>query len=102
MNMTIWRCVILLQFTTTLALGQLARQSNPPSVPNQPEATVRSLYREVIAHHPIGIPESGDMKIFAPYLSKALLHRIDLARACYDDWIRHHPDSQLEATIRLA
>jgi hypothetical protein len=29
---------------------------------------------------------------FAPYLSKALLHRIDVNDACQDDWARQHPD----------
>jgi len=88
--MTVLRCIILLQFTTMLALGQLAHQSKPPSVPKQPEAMVRSLYREVVARHPVGIPRDVDMKTFAPYLSKSLLHRIDLARACEDDYYRRH------------
>jgi hypothetical protein len=62
----------------------------------QSEAMVRSLYREVVAHHPMGIPESGDMKILSPYLSKALLRRMDVARSCYDDWTRQHPDPNLK------
>ena len=87
--MTVLRCVILLQFTTTLALGQVA-QSKPPSPPKQPEAMVRSLYNEVVARHPVGIPRDADMKIFAPYLSKSLLHRINLALACEDDYYRRY------------
>ena len=46
------RCILLLQFATILALGQSARDSKPTSLPNQPEALVRSLYTEVIARHP--------------------------------------------------
>lgn len=94
--MTLLQCVIFLQFTTTLALGQVAHQSKPSSVPNQPEAMVRHLYHEVVTHHPMGIPESKEMKIFEPYLSKALLHRIDAAGACYDDWTRQYPDRDLK------
>jgi hypothetical protein len=30
------------------------------------------------------------MKTFVPYLSKSLLHRIDLALACEDDYYRRH------------
>jgi hypothetical protein len=36
------------------------------------------------------------MRILAPYLSEALLHRIDVAHACYDDWIRQHPDPNVK------
>ncbi len=75
--MTLLRYIVLLQFTATLALGQPAYKGKPPGVPKRPEVMVRSLYREVIAHHPIGIPVGAKMKVFAPYLSKALLHRID-------------------------
>jgi len=57
---------------------------------------VRSLYREVVTRHPVGIPEDVDMKTFAPYLSKALLHRIDLALACSSDWDRQYPDPNLK------
>jgi hypothetical protein len=97
--MTLLRCIILLQFTTTLAFGQLTHPSKPPSAPKQPDAMVRSLYREVVARHPVGIPVDGDMKIFAPYLSKALLHRIDLAIACSADEARQHPDPHLKPEI---
>jgi hypothetical protein len=88
--MTPLRCIILLQFTTMLALGQLAHQSKPPSVPEQPEAMVQSLYNEVVARHPVGIPRDADMKALAPYLSKSLLHRIDSALACESDYYRQH------------
>ena len=95
--MTPLRCIILLQFTTTFAAGQLAHQSTRPSIPGQPEAMVRRLYREVVAHHPMGIPEGADMKLIKPYLSKPLLKKMDVARACYDDYIRHHPDPNIKA-----
>jgi hypothetical protein len=60
---------------------------------------VRSLYREVLARHPVGIPGDPDMKIFAPYLSKALLHRIDLAVACEADEARQHSEPHLKPEI---
>jgi hypothetical protein len=41
-----------------------------------------------MARHPTGIPRRADMNVFAPYLSKRLLHRIDLAQACARDWVR--------------
>jgi len=89
------RWIILLQFTTISAIGQPG-QSKAPGAPKQPEATVRSLYREVVARHPVGIPGGADKNVFAPYLSKSLLRRIDLAVACGKDWYRQHPDPNLK------
>lgn len=86
------QCVLALQFVTALTLGQSARPGKPLSLPNQPEALVRSLYNEVVARHLLGIPGGADFKIFAPYLSKALLHRIDINVACQDDWGRQNSD----------
>jgi len=97
--MTRLRCVVLLQFATTFALGQLAHQSKPPSVPEKPEALVQSLYNEVVARHPVGIPRGGDMKTFAPYLSTALFHRIDSALACENDYYRRHQNPNLKPEI---
>lgn len=97
--MNFLRCIILLQFTAALAFGQAARQSQPASVPKSPEAMVRSLYREVVARHPLGIPGEAEMKIFAPHLSKALLHKIDLAIACERDEARQNPDPHMKPAI---
>lgn len=36
------------------------------------------------------------MKVFAPYLSKTLLRRIALARACGNDWYRQHPSPDIK------
>ncbi len=86
------RCILLLQVVTTLAFGQAVPKRSQATAPNQPEVLVRSLYTEVVARHPIGISRGADMKIFAPYLSKALLHRIDVAIACAADYDRQYPD----------
>ncbi len=91
------RCVVLLPLVMTWALGQPVRQSQPSNPPNEPEVLVRSLYHEVIARHPVGIPHGADMKIFAPYLSKSLLNKIDLAHACSRDWIRQNQGRILKA-----
>jgi len=90
--MTLMWCILLLQLSAPLAPGQLTQSNKPPSVTKPPQGIVQSLYREVVARHPVGIPEGADMKIFSPYLSKALLHKINLAVACSTDWGRQHPD----------
>ena len=39
------------------------------------------------------------MKVFAPYLSKTLLHRVDVAMACSADEARQHPDPHSKPQI---
>lgn len=92
MHMKLLRLLLILQLTTPFALGQAVGNSKSPSVLNEPKALVRSLYKEVVARHPLGNPVGEDMKVFAPYLSKALLHRIDVNSACLADWNRQNPD----------
>jgi len=90
---------ILLQVTAPLVIGQVVPQAGPTSRADQPEAIVRSLYKQVVAHHPLGIPEGEEMKIFAPYLSKTLLHRMDLAIGCSADWRRQYPEPDLKPEL---
>jgi hypothetical protein len=97
--MNLLRFLLLLQITTPLAFGQAAHQTEPASPANRPEALVRSLYTQVVARHPIGVPEGEDMKFFAPYLSKVLLHRMDLAIACVNDWYRQNPEPHLKPEL---
>jgi hypothetical protein len=98
-DMTLFRCIVFLQFTTTVALGQLAQEPNPAGLPKEPEALARSLYQQVVARHPLGVPYGADMKVFAPYLSKALLHRFDLNDACFADWHRQNPAPNLKPPV---
>ena len=93
--MNLLQRMLLLLLGTALALGQHAPPNKTSSLPNQPEAVVRSLYEEMVARHAAGIPDGADVKAFAPYLSKALLHRIDLARACSAEWGRQNPEPDL-------
>lgn len=93
--MNVLRALLPFWVAIPLALGQAARTDRPSSV-NGPQALVQSLYTQVVVRHPLGIPEGEDMKIFAPYLSKALLRRFHLADACFEDWNRKHPDPNLK------
>ena len=97
--MTLLRCIIPFVFAATTALGQLAHQSKPAGVPQEPGEVVRSLYSEVVARHPVGIPKVADMQSFAPYLSKSLLHKIHLAQACEDDYYRRNQNPNLKPDI---
>jgi len=86
------RFFLLLLFTAALAFGQSVRKDDPSDQLKQPAKIVQSLYQEVAAHHPSGIPADADMKILAPYLSEGLRHKIDLSRACQADWEQQKPD----------
>ena len=99
--MNLSRCTILLQLTSMLALGPLFSQSKSLSLPNEPVALVQSLYAQVVARHPLGIPSGADEKIFSPYFSKALQHKVDLFLACNSDWFRQHPDPNLKGPSGL-
>lgn len=97
--MTLLQYVFLLQFATTFAFGQQVHPSRSSAkIVTHPESVVQSLYREVVARHPIGIPKKTNMKVIAPYLSKGLIRRIDLAIGCEDDYYRQHqtPDEKPE------
>jgi hypothetical protein len=95
------RCVCFLPLLTVLVWGQGAPQSKPSPLPNQPDALVNSLYEQVVARHPLGVPYGADMKVFAPYLSKALLHRFDQTNACFADWHRQNPDPNMKPPVGL-
>lgn len=82
--------VLLLQLITISTFGQSTHRDRPDSSSKQPDAVVQSLYRKVIARHPLGIPSGENWKVFAPYLSKGLLHRVNLAKSCQDDWVRQN------------
>jgi hypothetical protein len=97
------RWVLTVPFVTTMALGQTATQRTATSSPQQPEALVRSLYTQVVAHAPSGILDRpNEKRIFIPYLSKSLRHRIEFARACSRDWARQHQGQVIKAPFGWA
>jgi hypothetical protein len=95
------RCVGLATLMMAPAWGQAVAQGKPAALPNRSDALVGSLYEQVIARHPLGVPDGEDVKIFAPYLSKALLHRFDLNDACLADWYRQNPDPDLKPIVGM-
>jgi len=97
--MNLLRTILILQWAAALAFGQAAYQNKQHNFARESAVLVRNLYDEVIVRRPLGIPNDADMKVFAPYLSKSLLHRIDLSLACESDWERQHPDPHLKSEI---
>ena len=73
--------------------GSSERLSDLPSLLDQPVVTggAQSLYSEIVAHHPIGIPKGQEMTAIRPYLSKRLAEQLQTAQACQDDYRHQHP-----------
>ncbi len=93
--MNLARLVLLLPLAVSLACSHDAGNGKPGGLPNDPEALVQSLYHEVVSIHPLGCP-GRDFKVFAPYLSKALVHEIDVNIACQDDWDRQYKNTSFK------
>ncbi len=71
--------------------AQVAHRRPVSYPPDKPRPFVESLYGEVIASPPTGIPSGKDLKRFRPFMSTALLRRTDLLLACEKDWDRQQP-----------
>jgi hypothetical protein len=88
---------VLLCFAVAWGLTAKAQTTEHVKPANRPEGTVASLYREVQIHAPSGLLSGAEMRIFSPYLSKSLLRKIDLAKACEKDWIRQNRGQVIKA-----
>ncbi|MHB8486299.1 MAG: hypothetical protein ACYDCM_11335 [Candidatus Acidiferrales bacterium] len=87
---------LLLQFFIISGFGLAVGNAQSGGISSQPAAVVQSLYRQVIAHHPLGIPSGENWKVFAPYLSRGLIRRITLARSCQNDWVRQNQGKMIK------
>jgi hypothetical protein len=92
MQMTILRYSAFLFLITLPGYGQLRVDST-----SQAEIAVRKLYQQLISQPIGGIPSPERMELLSPFLSISLLHRISQTRACGDDWLRQHPQSDIKA-----
>lgn len=88
--------ILLLALAPIGGFVQITQQGQSVSIPRQPAALVRSLYTQVVSRHPVGVAKGADMKTFAPYLSEALLRRVNLTSACEADWYRQHPENGMK------
>jgi hypothetical protein len=62
------------------------------SVPQklQPNDVVQKLYREVVARHPMGVPQGDAKTAIWPFLSRRLVNALETRNACDLDWNRRH------------
>ena len=89
-------CLLLLQLFVISVFGQATAKAQSGRTTSQPAAVVQRLYRQVIARHPLGIPSGENWKVFAPFLSRDLIHRITLARSCQNDWVRQNQGQMIK------
>jgi hypothetical protein len=67
-----------------------ARSGQPPDV------VVRDLYQQIVARRPLGVPTGEEKAALSPFLSKALIQKLDVAQSCEDDYLRQYPDTNLK------
>src|ERR1051326_7993670 len=72
-----------------LLLTLTAYVSTPQPVPR---SVVLNLYREIVARHPLGIPQGPDRTAINPFLSRALTQSLETAQACEQDYFDQHPE----------
>lgn len=89
-------CFLLLQLVVISVFGQAVGNAQSDGITSQPAAVVQSLYRQVIARHPLGIPSGENWKVFAPFLSRDLIRRITVARSCQNDWVRQNQGKMIK------
>jgi len=77
--------ILLLGLFATLTGQTALGQPTDPS--HQAHVLVQNFYRLVVAHETIGI-YGAEWKIFAPYFSVSLSHKIKTAQSCGRDWSR--------------
>ena len=95
--MVYFRRAVLLLLAMAWSTSSSAHTSQPTASADSPEQTVRSLYREVLAHAPSGLLDGPNTRIFAPYLSRSLLRKMRTAGACEQDWFRQNRGQMVKA-----
>ena len=91
------RYVAVLFLITSLGHGQFPQEHEQVALSRQAEVTVRRFYKQLVSDPVEGIPTPKEMKVLSPYLSGSLIHRIEQAGACRDDWFRLHPRKDAKA-----
>ena len=94
-------CAGVVLITTWLSLGSANAQDDLSPSLHTPQIVVQSLYDQVLKRHPIGIPYGDDATVFTPYLSHALIERLNSSMACVADWYRRNPDPNLKPVVGL-
>lgn len=83
---TLWQRLIV----TAAVFLYVAIPSGLAAQQQQPTEVVKKLYREVVAQHPMGVPQGAARKAIWPLLSDRLIRSFETRDACDLDWDRRH------------
>jgi hypothetical protein len=95
--MSVLRCVVFLCSIQLFGYAQAPQEHDQVGLSRQAEVIVRRFYEQLVSDPVGGIPTPKGMKVLSPYLSSSLIHWINQARACRDDWFRLHPKNDEKA-----
>jgi hypothetical protein len=80
-------------------LAVLLAMTSSVSTPKEAQPVVGKLYRQIVKRRPLSIPKGSDRAALNPFLSRALLQRLDTAQACQDDYFQQHPEKDSKPTF---
>ena len=83
-----------LALVLTACAGSTASHASDPCVGNEPARVVCGFYRAYLEVQPIGLPNHEQEKALAPYLSPALVARMDGARRYQEAFETEHPNEK--------
>ena len=91
---------LVLLLGSIMAIGQsFAQQSAHSLRPQDAEAVVTKLYKQVVHRKPIGIPRKVDREAIWPFLSGELIESLDTAQKCEQDYFRQYSDPSLKPSF---
>jgi hypothetical protein len=88
--MSRWMSFLLLQLSVISTFVQADEKAQSVRITSHPAALVQSLYHQVIARHPLGLPSGKNREVFTPFLSRGLLRKITMAHSCQNDWVHQN------------
>jgi len=97
LQMTIVRCVVVWFLIASIGHCQVPQKHDSVELSSKAEPSVRRLYQQLVSQPVGGIPTPKRMKVLSHFLSNSLIHRINQARDCRDDWFRLHPKNDTKA-----
>src|ERR1700737_1040072 len=80
-----------MRYRHIVAMLLLASYISPAGTPAaSADAVVRELYQQIAARKPLGIPKGRHKAAIWPSLSKGLVHTLEAAQACEDNYFQQH------------
>lgn len=85
---------VFLVLALAACAGSTASRASDPCAGNEPARVVCGFYQAHLEVRPVGLPTPEQERALAPYLTQALLTRIDDARRYQEAFEAEHPDEK--------